>query len=213
MDRHDAGVLQLAADLRLLHEALDDGRVVLVLVQQHLDGQIAAQLRIAALEDQPYAAPAQHPCNFVARDGRPLFRSLGPSGDGWPGEENLSPRRHSQGAINGELVAQLVVQVGEAVLVLRQGRCLAGPFAQDDLLVNQVQDSVGLPQQLGVALQEVLHPDALPLAPASLLLVQQQVEQLRGGQCRSGVCGARVAHGLPPPGLASFSAKSRPDWL
>ena len=56
VDRHDPRVLQLAADLRLLDEPAHDLGVALVRLQQHLDGQVAAQVDVAALEDRPHAA-------------------------------------------------------------------------------------------------------------------------------------------------------------
>ena len=54
--RDDPGVLQLAADLGLLDEPADEVGLVAVLLQQHLDGQVAAEVGVAALEDGPHAA-------------------------------------------------------------------------------------------------------------------------------------------------------------
>ena len=56
VDRHDPGVLELAADLRLLDEPADQVGVVAVLVQEDLDGQVAPQVGVAALEDRAHAA-------------------------------------------------------------------------------------------------------------------------------------------------------------
>ena len=56
VDRDDPRVLELAADLRLLDEPADHLGVVAVLLQQHLDGQVAAEVDVAALEDRPHAA-------------------------------------------------------------------------------------------------------------------------------------------------------------
>ena len=42
----DAGVLQLAADLGLLPESPNRLGVVLVVLPQHLDGQVAAEVRV-----------------------------------------------------------------------------------------------------------------------------------------------------------------------
>ena len=49
-------MLQLAADLRLLDEALDQVGPVAVAVEEDLDGQVAAELGVAALEDGAHAA-------------------------------------------------------------------------------------------------------------------------------------------------------------
>ena len=56
VDRHDAGVLQLAADLRLLDEPPRHLGPVGVLLQQHLDRQVAAQVDVAAAQHRPHAA-------------------------------------------------------------------------------------------------------------------------------------------------------------
>ena len=57
VDRHDPRVLELAGDLRLLDEAADQLGLVAVLLQEDLDGQVAAQVGVAALEHGPHAAP------------------------------------------------------------------------------------------------------------------------------------------------------------
>jgi hypothetical protein len=56
VDRHDAGVLQLSGDLRLLDEPVGQLGLVAVLLEQDLDGQVAAEVDVAALEDGTHAA-------------------------------------------------------------------------------------------------------------------------------------------------------------
>src|SRR5581483_2732423 len=56
VDRDDPRVLQLAADLRLLDEPTEHPRVVAVPLQEDLDGQVAAEVLVAALEDGAHAA-------------------------------------------------------------------------------------------------------------------------------------------------------------
>ncbi len=51
VDRHDAGVLELAADLGLLDEAADHVGVVAEVVAQDLERDVAAEVGVAALED------------------------------------------------------------------------------------------------------------------------------------------------------------------
>jgi hypothetical protein len=53
---HDAGVLQLAADLRLLDEALHDLGALGQLAVEHLHRHVAAEVRVVALEDHAHAA-------------------------------------------------------------------------------------------------------------------------------------------------------------
>jgi hypothetical protein len=50
-------MLELAADLRFLHEAAQHLGLVLVAFQQDLDGQVAAQVRIAPSEHGSHPAP------------------------------------------------------------------------------------------------------------------------------------------------------------
>ena len=66
VDRHDARMLELAADLRLLDEAADQLGIVVVLFEQDLDGQVAAQVGVAALEDGAHAAAADLAQELVA---------------------------------------------------------------------------------------------------------------------------------------------------
>ncbi len=56
VDGDDAGVLELAADLRLLDEAADHVGVVAVVIAQDLQCHVAAEVRVAALEDGAHAA-------------------------------------------------------------------------------------------------------------------------------------------------------------
>ena len=57
VDRHDAGMLELAADLRFLHEPPHQLGLLLVALEQDLDRQVAAEVRVAALEHRPHPAP------------------------------------------------------------------------------------------------------------------------------------------------------------
>jgi hypothetical protein len=56
VDGHHAGVLQLPADLRLLEEPPRHLGPMGVLLQQHLDRQVAAQIDITAAQHRPHAA-------------------------------------------------------------------------------------------------------------------------------------------------------------
>jgi hypothetical protein len=56
---NDAGVLQLAADLGLLHEPLQHLGVLGVLLAQHLEGDVAREIAVPAL---------QHDADAAARD-------------------------------------------------------------------------------------------------------------------------------------------------
>src|SRR5262249_56588661 len=64
--RHHAGVLQLPADLRLLEEAPDYLGPMGVLLQQHLDRQVAAQIDVPAAQDSAHAAAGDLALELVA---------------------------------------------------------------------------------------------------------------------------------------------------
>ena len=66
VDRHDAGVLELAADLGLLDEPADHAGVVAEVVAQHLERDVAAEVGVAALEDGAHAAAGDLAIDAVA---------------------------------------------------------------------------------------------------------------------------------------------------
>ncbi len=66
VDRRDPGVLELAADLRLLDEPPDHLGVVAVLLKDHLDGKVPAEVEVTPLEDRPHPAPRQLADELVA---------------------------------------------------------------------------------------------------------------------------------------------------
>ena len=81
VDRHDARVLELPADLRLLDESPDHLGVVAMFLADHLDGQVAAEVEVAALEDGPHAPASQLADELISRGwvGRPVtFHRSGP---------------------------------------------------------------------------------------------------------------------------------------
>ena len=82
VDGDDPGVLELAADLGLLHEAADHLGVIAVLLPDHLDGEIPAQVEVASLEDRAHPAPGQFADQLVTRG---LARELGASRVTWAG--------------------------------------------------------------------------------------------------------------------------------
>ena len=67
VDGDDPGVLELAADLRLLHEAADHLGMIAVLLPDHLDGEVPAQVEVASLEDRADPAPGQFADQLVTR--------------------------------------------------------------------------------------------------------------------------------------------------
>ena len=56
VNRHDARMLQLAADLRFLKEPPRHVRAAGVLLEQHLDREVSAQVDVSAAKDRPHAA-------------------------------------------------------------------------------------------------------------------------------------------------------------
>ena len=121
VDRHDARVLQLAADLGLLDETPPQLGVVLVRRQQHLDGNVAAQVSIAALEDGAHAAAGDLAGQLITRRQRKRFgrhrRGVGPDDRGGRLRRRLAqldPRPRLIGRLE-RLAGQRRDGVGEAV--------------------------------------------------------------------------------------------------
>ena len=83
VDRHDAGVLQLAADLRFFDEALLQFRTGHVFIPQHLEGEVAAQKRVMAAQHQTHASPTDLGVEAIA-DGRRLGQQRAGGGYGRP---------------------------------------------------------------------------------------------------------------------------------
>ncbi len=67
VDRRDPGVLELAADLGFLDEPAHHLGVVAVLLPDHLDGEVPAEVEVAPLEDRAHPAPGQLADELVAR--------------------------------------------------------------------------------------------------------------------------------------------------
>ena len=61
VDRDDAGVLELPADLRLLDESPDHVHFVAVLLAQDFQRHVAVKVGISALEDAPMPPRAISP--------------------------------------------------------------------------------------------------------------------------------------------------------
>ncbi len=56
VDRHDARVLKLAADLGLLDKAVDEVGPVTMVIQEDLECQSASEVGVPSLEDDAHAA-------------------------------------------------------------------------------------------------------------------------------------------------------------
>ena len=66
IDRHHAGMLQLPTDLRLLDEPAHQVIVFAEVFAEHLDGDVAAKVGVASLQDGPHAAPSNLAVDPVA---------------------------------------------------------------------------------------------------------------------------------------------------
>ena len=114
VDRHDAGVLELAADLRLLDEPAEDLGVVAVLLQEDLDGQVAAQVGVAALSTAPMPPRAISPRSWY-RPVPPARRaSAGPSSAGSP-RRTLGAGDRSMATVSQRLVGAMDSASGPVV--------------------------------------------------------------------------------------------------
>ena len=86
VDGDDPGVLELAADLRLLDEPADHLGVVAVLLPDHLDGEVPAEVEVAPLEDRAHPAPGELADELVARR---LARDVGHLGRSGPDQPRV----------------------------------------------------------------------------------------------------------------------------
>ena len=77
VDRDDPGVLKLAANLGLLDETADHLGLVAVLLPNHLDGEVPAQVEVASLENRPHPAARQLADELVTRRLAPEPGHLG----------------------------------------------------------------------------------------------------------------------------------------
>jgi hypothetical protein len=68
---------------------------------------------------------------------------------------------------------ELVSQPGKARSILRQVRRFVPLFPQEDLVEDQIEQPLGVRPQLRVLFQVGLDADAIPLLPASTLVIQQ----------------------------------------
>ena len=65
-------MLQLTADLSFFNKPLNDFRFILVRIQQHFDGQVTSQIRVATLQDGSHPTASDFalqagPCLLLAR--------------------------------------------------------------------------------------------------------------------------------------------------
>ena len=104
VDRDDAGVLQLAADLGLLDEPADKLGLVAVRFQKHLHGEVSAEVGVVPLEDRPHSpagdlAEEEHPGrarSLVGHLGRAGLDDRSRVGPGF-GVAEQDPRDSAQG--------------------------------------------------------------------------------------------------------------------
>ena len=73
VDRHDTRMLQLAADLRFLDKAVQDVGIAVVRLEHDLDGQVTAQIDVAALEDRAHPAPRDLALELEPAHARAMF--------------------------------------------------------------------------------------------------------------------------------------------
>ena len=67
VDRDDAGVLQLAADLRLLDEAAHHVDIIAEFFAENLQSDVAAQVRVATFQHGTHPAPRDLTVDTVTR--------------------------------------------------------------------------------------------------------------------------------------------------
>ena len=113
---HDARVLELSGDLGLLEKAVDHFGAMAEVVAEDLDGQVAAEVAVAAAEDDAHAAAADlvgelQPRGSLGQRGRPGGRSIDRGG------RVVDPRVGSAGCRRGISGAVRQCALGVAVRV------------------------------------------------------------------------------------------------
>jgi hypothetical protein len=141
-DLNDVGVLQPRRRLRLGTEAGQFLRPGVRPRQDHLQGDGALQRRLPRLVDDAHAAATQFPQHLEPRHRGPV---RGASADrGSSGEDGAVKPAGVDGAVHLELQRQLRGVLREAAPVLLQLRGLARLLAQQDLVVDEVEEAVGV---------------------------------------------------------------------
>ena len=141
MDGDDAGVLELAGDLGLLEEAVDHLGAVAEVVAEHLDGEVAAEVAVAAAEDDAHAAPADlvgelQPSGAIGRRGRPGGRSVDRGG------RVVDPRSGPSGRLRG-IGHAIGVAVGQRALGVAVGVGRAAQGVADEAARAEPPDDGG----------------------------------------------------------------------
>jgi hypothetical protein len=150
---------------------------------QDLQRHHPVQGELPGTVDGAHAALADLLQDLVTRDHRPAPRRgrdrhrLGGVGRRQR-RSGVEGRAGSQRLIDLELHPQLLGQVGEALLVLGQRRRLAPLLAEEELLVDQIEDGLGIGRRVRQLLQQGFDRHSLAALPALPLFRQQ------GGQCR-----------------------------
>src|SRR4051812_11559190 len=138
------------------------------------------------------------------------------------------PRLRPEDPFQLELEPERIGQVREPPHVLLEPRRFAELGAEHHLVVDQVEDRLGVVVQLGLALEVGLHRGALAPPPASALVRQQQGEQGpgvgRSGHGSSSRPSSPATRSIaldsflrsasaPPPSRAATAAQSSPSFL
>jgi hypothetical protein len=179
-------VLQLTADLGLLHEAALPLGVVVAVALQHLDGQLAVQLRVAGAQHRAHAAVADLLAELVApggggqrRGGRGVVAlRRGPVARRRHVGRRRGADRRGHLAGRGQAGQERLPAPREALQVLADAEVRLAPHAQAVLGRDQLKDGALVVGQLGEAAQVVLDP--LRLAGLQPVL-QVDVGQLHRG--------------------------------
>ena len=97
IDRHDSRVLKLPADLGFLHKPPHQLGVAAVLLQKHLDRQVASEIFVAALQHHPHSPARDLPQQVIpAGVARQMNHLVGVRTDGPLVAARSIPQQHSR---------------------------------------------------------------------------------------------------------------------
>ena len=186
VDLDDVGVLEPRDGLGLGAEAGRLGRPGVAARQDHLERDLAIEADVPRPVDHAHPAAAELLQDLVAgqdraRTGRDRVALPGrpPDGRTRVGQVEQAPRL--QRPMHLEEGGEPLGEGGEPPRVVFPVRRLTQLLAQEDLAVDELERPLGVAEQPGISLEEVLDRDPVARHPAPALLDPQLVDQLGQG--------------------------------
>jgi hypothetical protein len=171
MDLHDVGVVQSGDGLGLHSESVVRPARAAPPIRDDLDGHMPLEIQVVGQIDDTHAAPAELAQDFVARDGGRLGRIHSPG----RGRINRRPTQtcRSQHLAQFKLLAQLLAVFRKTPEEIGQVDHLPLRPAKQHVLVDQINDRLGIGPQFRVAIQYLLDRNQITVGTVRALLIQQ----------------------------------------